>query len=118
MEHSISLQSRIIIGAIAVILESAILFGLRRRHLKEELALWWFAVGLIIIILVGSSSVFQFFTRLVGAEQPVPTLTLLALIFILFMLVYFSLKITKLEDKLIQLTRQLCLYEQQLKTKK
>lgn len=117
MEHSISLQSRIFIGLIALVLEFGVLFSLNRRRLKEEQALWWFATGLIVIILVGSADVFRFVTRLLGAQHPVLTLTLLALVFILFMLVYYSLKISRLEDKITQLTRRLSYYEKQIKTK-
>ncbi len=111
MENSISLQSRIFIGLIALILEVGILVALNRRKIKEEQALSWFATGLAVIILVGSPPIFKFVTSLLGAQHPVLTLTLLALVFILFMLVYFSLKISRLEDKIIHLTRRLSFYE-------
>lgn len=117
MEHSISFQSRIFIILVAIILEAGVVIGLNRRQIREEQALWWFTIGLIVIILVGSTTIFQFVTYLLGAANPVPALTLLALVFILFMLIYFSLKISRLEDKIIRLTRRLSYYEKQTETK-
>ncbi len=109
MEHTLSVQSRIIVGLVALCLEILVVTLLSRRRIREEQALLWFGVGLIVIVLVGSANVFRIITHLLGAEQTVPALILLALVFTLFMLFYFSIKLANLETKFSHLVRQTAL---------
>jgi hypothetical protein len=84
--------------------------------MREEQAILWFFVGLGVLLLVGFPTFFLFVTHLLGAQQAVPALTLLALVFVLCMLFYFSLKLANLEAKFNQLVRQQALNQFQKAT--
>lgn len=82
---------------------------LRRRKISEAVTLWWLFIGVIIAVLTVSKRLLLYITLSLGTALPMTTLILLSLLFILLMLVYFSMKISVLSDQLKDLTQYIAI---------
>jgi hypothetical protein len=82
---------------------------LRKRRLTESYSLLWFLVIAAILMATWMNRFLLSLTTFFGAIAPVSALTLLSLIFVLVMLIFFSMKISKLEHKVKELIQQVAL---------
>ena len=104
-----SFQAKMIITALALINAFFILELLRKRKLTESYTLLWFLVIGSIFFTTWADRFLYSLTRFFGAIAPVSTLTLLSLAFILVMLIFFSMKISKLERTIKEMAQQMAL---------
>ncbi len=104
-----SLQAKMILTVLAIANGLFIIELLRKKKLSESYTLLWFLVIGSILIATWADGLLFFLTRLFGAVAPVSTLTLLSLAFILVMLIFFSMKISKLEKVIKELAQQTAL---------
>lgn len=104
-------QGSIIIALLAFVLLVLMLNMLRKRRISEEVSLIWIFAFVAIILLVGVPGLANFLTHLIGAVYPASVLTLLALGFIGAMLVYTSVKISRLTTELRALAQRQVLFE-------
>jgi hypothetical protein len=94
---SIRGQAFIVIVSILIIL--FVLNALRRRRINEEYCLWWIFIMVATDVLVLWQRLLIKITHLVGALVPISALTLFALILVLAILIYFSMKISVLTNQ-------------------
>ncbi len=106
-----SLHAKLIITAVALANGLFVLELLRKRKLTESYSLLWLFVIAAILVATWMERFLLSVTRLFGAIVPVSALTLLSLVFILMMLIFFSMKISKLEWKIKELAQQVALRE-------
>lgn len=104
-------QGSIIIALLAFVLLVVMLDLLRKRRISEEVSLIWIFAFVAVILLVGVPGVANRLTHLIGAVYPASVLTLLALGFIGVMLVYTSVKISKLTTEVRALAQRQVLIE-------
>ena len=104
-----SLQAKLIITIVALANGFFVLEMLRKRKLTESYSLLWFLVTAAILFATWMNRFLLYLTTFFGAIVPVSALTLLSLVFILMMLIFFSMKISKLEHKVQELTQQVAL---------
>lgn len=104
-----SLQAKLIITALALANGFFILELLRKRKLTESYTLLWLLVIGSIFFATWADRFLFTLTRFFGAIAPVSTLTLLSLAFILVMLIFFSMKISRLERVLKDLAQRVAL---------
>jgi hypothetical protein len=104
-----SLQAKLILTALALANGLLILELLRKRKLTESYTLLWLLVIGSMFIATWADQSLYYLTRLFGAIAPVSTLTLLSLAFVLVMLIFFSMKISKLERLLKELAQYVAL---------
>ena len=104
-------QGSIIIALLAFVLLVVMLDLLRKRRISEEVSLIWIFAFVAVILLVGVPGVANRLTHLIGAVYPASVLTLLALGFIGVMLVYTSVKISKLTSEVRALAQRQVLIE-------
>ncbi len=104
-----SLHAKLIITAVAVANGLFVLELLRKRRLTESYSLLWLLVIAAILAATWMERLLLSVTRVFGAIVPVSALTLLSLVFILGMLIFFSMKISKLEWKIKELAQQVAL---------
>lgn len=104
-----SLHAKLIITAVALANGLFVLELLRKRKLTESYSLLWLLVIAAILFATWMERFLLSVTRLFGAIVPVSALTLLSLVFILMMLIFFSMKISKLEWKIKELAQQVAL---------
>jgi hypothetical protein len=96
---------------------SILLFGnavlvmelLRRKRLAESYTLLWLFVTVLTLVAAWSDQLLAGLAHFFGAIAPVSALTLLSLAFILAMLIFFSMKVSRLDAQVKQLAQELAL---------
>ncbi len=86
----------------------------RRRRLKEEYSLLWLATAAALIILSLSRPVLDTLASTVGIIYPPSALFLVAVIFVLFILLHFSVVLTRLTQENKENAQQLALLRWQI----
>ena len=79
------------VGALLLVLELV-----RRRRLREEYALLWLVTGAVLLLLSLSRPLLDTLAELTGIYYPPSALFLVALLFVLAILMHFSIVITRL----------------------
>lgn len=100
------------IGALLLVLELV-----RRRHLREEYALLWLATGAVLLLLSLSRPLLDTLATLTGIFYPPSALFLVALLFVLAILLHFSIVLTRLTQQNRELAQQLALLRHDLEQK-
>ena len=100
------------IGALLLVLELV-----RRRHLREEYALLWLATGAVLLLLSLSRPLLDTLAELTGIFYPPSALFLVALLFVLAILLHFSIILTRLTQQNRELAQQLALLRHDLEQK-
>lgn len=104
-----SFQAKLIITVMALLNGAFVMEMLRRRKLSESYTCLWLLVVGGVIFFTWAERFLASLTSLFGALVPVSTLTMLSLLFILFMLIFFSMKIYKMEQRIKDLTQRVAL---------
>ncbi len=97
------------IGALIFIIELV-----RQRRLREEYSLLWLATALVLLVLSVSRPLLDVLANLVGIAYPPSALFLVAVIFVLFILLHFSIVLTRLTQENKETAQQLALLRWQL----
>jgi len=97
------------IGTLLFVLELV-----RQRRLKEEYSLLWLATAIVLIILSVSRPLLDVLANLVGIFYPPSALFLVAMVFVLFILLHFSIVLTRLTQENKETAQQLALLRWQL----
>ena len=103
----IDAKTRIIAIAGAIALLVFIVELVRRRKLKEEYSVLWTITALTLLLMAVVPSLLDVFTKAVGAVLASSALFFLALIFVMLMLLHFSVRISALERNLTALVQEL-----------
>jgi hypothetical protein len=104
-----SFQAKLIITILALLNGAIVMELLRKKKLSESYTLLWLFVVAAAVFFTWAERFLSFLTSFFGAIVPVSTLTLLSLVFILLMLIFFSMKIYKLERRIKDLTQRVAL---------
>ncbi len=104
------------------ILVSAILFliilGLiRRRKLREEYALLWFLISIIIFLLAAFEPLLNFIKHLLKAQAATSIVYMLGIFFLLLMNLHFSVTLSNLKNTLKDLAQKVALLDTKLQVK-
>jgi hypothetical protein len=94
-----TLQGIIIIDIVALLFMAGVLLLLRAGMIYAGYAALWICSTLGVAVLVSVPPLLAAFTSAVGAVFPVSALTLLAFIFIVVVLVLFSIRLTQLHER-------------------
>ena len=94
MERSVIFAISASIAALILVLELV-----RRRRLREEYSLLWLAIAFAMLILSTWRELLHWVSRQVGIAYPPNLLFLMATLFILILLLYFSTVITRLSQE-------------------
>ena len=81
----------------------------RRRRLKEEYSVLWLATATVLILLAIWFPLLQTITNAIGAIAPTSTLFFFGLMFVVLMLLHFSVRISALERSMTALVQELAL---------
>ena len=106
------LRQKIFAFALAVIILVTIFELVRKRKLREEYSWLWIMVGSVIMILALWPALLQNLTHWLGIELPVNTVFFFGLMFMVFINLHFSVKISDLTDQVKRLTQELALREE------
>ncbi|GAB4369827.1 MAG: hypothetical protein Kow00128_16330 [Deltaproteobacteria bacterium] len=104
-----SLQAKTMITLLLLGIGVFVIGLLRKRKLSESYTLLWLLVVVFTVAATWADRFLAFLTTFFGAIAPVSALTLLSLVFILVMLIFFSMKISRLGKELKELAQQVAL---------
>ncbi len=82
---------------------------LRRKRFSESYTLLWLSVLSLTLVATWWGGFHAALAYFFGAIAPVSTLTLLSLVFILGMLIFFSMKVSRLDAQVKELAQELAL---------
>lgn len=100
---------------VAGVLICGVIFELvRRKHLMERYALLWLLAGLMVLVLAIWRGLLTTFSHAVGIYYPPAALFAVAFLFVLLMLLHFSITVSRLSDQNKILAQRLALLQQQL----
>ena len=86
----------------------------RRRKLREDYSLLWLGTAFVMFVLSIWRDLLHSVSRFVGVTYPPNLLFLVALLFILFLLLYFSTVITRLTQENREIAQQVALLRYEL----
>jgi hypothetical protein len=78
----------------------------RRRRLKEEYSVLWIVTALVMLVLSVWYELLVKITSLIGAVLPTSTLFFFGLVFVLLMLLHFSVRVSLLERRITALAQE------------
>ncbi|PLX82701.1 MAG: DUF2304 domain-containing protein [Desulfuromonas sp.] len=101
----------------------AIVFGVtiemvRTRRLREEYSVLWLLTSCAMFFLVLRYEWLLGLTRLVGAVLPTTTVFLGALVFLLLIVIQFSMKLSRMTDQIKNLAQQNALLQREIEVLK
>lgn len=96
-----------IVGSLGLLL--FILELVRRRRLKEEYSVLWMATGVVLFLLAVWGGLLRNLTHLIGAVAQSSTLYFFGLLFVIFLLLHFSVRVSLLERRLTALVQEIAL---------
>jgi hypothetical protein len=109
-----SIRGQLFIVAVSVLLIIFVLDALRRKRLNEDYCLWWICIMIATDFLVLNQRLVMKITHFIGALVPISTLTLLSLIFIGAILIYFSMKISVLTNQMKETIQAIALQKKEI----
>jgi hypothetical protein len=105
-------NQKLLAAAMAVALLIFIVETVRRRKLREEYAWLWGLIGGIILVLALWPALLQLITVRLGIELPINTVFFFGLMFMVFINLHFSVKISELTNQVKRLAQELSLTEE------
>jgi hypothetical protein len=105
----ISTNTRIIAIAGSFLLLLLILELVRQRRLKEEYSVLWVATAVVLLVLAAWGGALHFLTHTIGAVSESSTLYFFGLLFVIFLLLHFSVRVSILERRLTALIQEIAL---------
>ena len=109
-----SIRGQLFIVAVSVFLIIFVLDALRRKRINEDYCLWWICIMIATDFLVLNQRLVMKITHFIGALVPISTLTLLSLIFIGAILIYFSMKISVLTNQMKETIQAIALQNKEI----
>ncbi|MBZ0300315.1 MAG: DUF2304 domain-containing protein [Anaerolineae bacterium] len=109
------LDRTMLVGVIGSIVALVFVLELvRERRLREEYSLLWLATGAVLLVLSLSRPLLDVLATAVGIFYPPSALFLVALLFVLAMLMHFSMVITRLTQENKENAQQIALLRHEL----
>jgi hypothetical protein len=101
------------------VITSGLVFGfilelVRRRRLREEYSWLWLLTGGLMVVLVVWQRLLLVITALIGAVSPITTLLLFSLLFLLAIVIHYSVIISRLTTQVKNLVQELALLSSEL----
>lgn len=96
-----------IVGSVALLL--FIIELVRRRRLKEEYSVLWVTTAIVLCLLAAWGGLLTSITGAIGAVSQGSTLYFFGLIFALFLLLHFSVRVSDLERRVISMIQEIAL---------
>jgi len=104
-------RSKVVTILISLLILVVLSHLVQRRRLKEEYALLWFAMGLVGIVLASWRGLLHAFSGLVGIYDPANAFFLVSLLFLVGILIHFSVALSNAMDRTRTLAQELALLQ-------
>ena len=103
----IETSTRVVALVLGLALLVFIIDLVRRRKLKEEYSVLWVTTAIVMLVLSVWFELLVWLTDLIGGVAPSSTLFFFGLLFVFFMLLHFSLRVSALERQLVSLVQEI-----------
>lgn len=103
------LQTRLFVIALSLGVLIFVLNLVRTRKIKEQFALLWVLLAVVLLIIPLSIDLLDAFAFAIGVDYPPGLLFLIAFIGILFILIQFSMTISQMTDQIKNIAQDLAL---------
>lgn len=107
-------SQRIEVIAAAIVICAVIFELVRRKHLLERYAILWLLAGVVVLVLAVWRGLLTTLSHAVGIYYPPAALFAVAFLFVLVMLIHFSVAVSRLSDQNKILAQRVALLQQQL----
>lgn len=107
-------RQRLVAIAIAIGVLLFVLELVRRRKLREEYSWVWVSTAILLIVLAVDGDLLVTLSRWIGSASPVSTLFFGALVFLLALVLQFSVRLSRLTHRHRTLAQRLALLEQEV----
>lgn len=104
---STNLRIVAIVGSVALLV--LIVELVRRRRLKEEYSVLWVATALVLLLLAAWGALLGDLAHLIGATSQSSTLYFFGILFLVFLLLHFSVRVSSLERRVVVLLQEVAL---------
>jgi hypothetical protein len=94
-------------GSLALLL--FIIELVRRQRLKEEYSVLWVTTAVVLLLLAISGALLRGLTHAIGAISQASTLYFFGLLFVIFLLLHFSVRVSQLERRVIAMIQEIAL---------
>ncbi|HEY1689701.1 MAG TPA: DUF2304 domain-containing protein [Solirubrobacteraceae bacterium] len=111
---SSALSQRVEVIAVAVVICALIFELVRRKHLMERYAILWLVAGVTVLVLALWQGLLTTISHAVGIYYPPSALFAITFLFVIVMLVHFSMTVSRLSDQNKILAQRLALLQQRL----
>lgn len=105
------LRQRIFALTISLGLLLLIIELVRRRKLREEYSVLWILTGVVVLVLALWFELLEWLTGLIGAVLPVSTLFFFGLFFLILICLYFSVKLSEINNQVRDLAQAIGILE-------
>jgi hypothetical protein len=105
----ISTNTRIVAIVGSVMLLVLIVELVRRRRMKEEYSILWVGTAIVLIVVAAWGGALHFLTHTIGAVSESSALYFFGLLFVIFLLLHFSVRVSLLERRLTALVQEIAL---------
>lgn len=105
----ISTNLRIVAIAGSLALLIFIVELVRRRRLKEEYSVLWVATALALLLLAAWGGLLRDLAQLIGANSQASALYFFSTLFVVFLLLHFSVRVSNLERRVVVLMQEVAL---------
>ncbi len=96
-----------IVGSVALLV---LIFELvRRRELKEEYTVLWVLTGVVLLVLAAWEGLLRVVAEAIGASSEASMLYFFGLIFVMFLLLHFSVRVSRLERRVVSMMQEIAL---------
>jgi len=96
-----------IVGCLGLLL--FILELVRRRQLKEEYTVLWVITGLVLLLFAAWEGLLRDVRNLIGASSEASTLYFFGLIFVVALLMHFTVRVSRLERRIVAMMQEIAL---------
>jgi hypothetical protein len=96
-----------IVGCIGLLL--FILELVRRRQLKEEYTVLWVLTGIVLLLFAAWEGLLRDVRNLIGASSEASTLYFFGLIFVVALLMHFTVRVSRLERRIVAMMQEIAL---------
>lgn len=108
---------RVEVIVVALFICAVILELIRRKHLMERYAILWLVLGITILVLAAWKGLLTSLSHAAGIYYPPAALFAVAFLFVLALLLHFSIVLSRLSDQNKILAQRLALLQQRVDEK-
>jgi hypothetical protein len=105
---------RVEVIAVALLICAVIFELIRRKHLLERYAILWLVLGITLVVLAAWKGLLTTLSHAAGIYYPPAALFAVAFLFVLALLLHFSIVLSRLSDQNKILAQRLALLQQRL----